>query len=477
MILLVACAEEEELGLDIFYDSYKIDKIEITVDRDIFFEGDDPVVFSARAIDRTENPVELFDFKLVVNNTDTLPDKTFIPTESGQYTIRAVANELESNIVRIWYVLESDIRELNLSYEGYTNLTTNPWSVVGDFSLFTKINGIPVDVTKSAIPFVVSDGSQTIQRDGLSFSTPGTKTVRASFNGVESESIVFNVREEKDYEIVTLPIVYHYINKTPNESEIQRAIDSYNRIFNNQNIRLNDNELVNQWENPNWVDARLNFVLAETDPDGNALPFLGSRVINTMSTLESEQELLDVIRSNNWDPNKYINVYVTDDIFYEDATRPILDGENLQGLTSLNSENVTDSRNKLNFISNTNDPYNSNMLGKYLGLYQPGMCTEDYCDDTFSYSSTYRPFGGTGGVNDGGRYNIADDCSVASVNNPTVFYIKNIMDDQIRDVDIADPETGNLTAERIREVITFDQRERMRTVIDHAINRPTAKNQ
>jgi len=50
------------------------------------------------------------------------------------------------------------------------------------------------------------------------------------------------------------------------------------------------------------------------------------------------------------------------------------------------------------------------------------------------------------------------------------------MDDPGVDKQFVD-DNAQLTPRRTRNEITYDQRERMRFVIDHAINRPTPRNQ
>lgn len=475
LLLFGACAEEEIYGLDEFYDSFKIDKIYLNVDRNIFFEGDAAVEFTATAQDRVETPVELFDYVLVVNDQDTLPGKTFLPDESGQYRVKAISNELESNELRVWFVKEADIQELNLSYDGYSILTTEPWSLAGDFTLTTSINGFPVDITKSSVPLIDQTGRSFTIEKPIYFSEPGSYKIKAGFNNRTSEAFDFIVRPAKSYEVITIPIVYHFINRSPDVNEINRAISSYNRIFNNDDIVLSSNPLVNQWENPNWVNASVRFEMIKENPQGE--PFEGYRVINTGNErIDTKEELVDLVRENNWDPNKYLNVYVSNDPYnISFGVLPTLADTVVVGLNSLGSDGGQNEE-LPPFIYNHSTIYNSNTLGQALGLYNTSDCIDDFCDDTYSYLSRKKPFDGVvGAVNDGGNYFIANDCDDLS-SESKVFYVKNIMADSGVDEDFADPNTGVLTDMRIREVITQDQRERIRAVINYAINLPTPRN-
>jgi len=106
-------------------------------------------------------------------------------------------NNVESPVVPIDYLKPSDINNLKLNYQGYHYLTTEPWSVSGDFILTTSFpdRALDVEITKSNIPLTISDGRTTALKEGIHFSEAGTYQVYVDFNGVRTESIVIVVRE------------------------------------------------------------------------------------------------------------------------------------------------------------------------------------------------------------------------------------------------------------------------------------------
>jgi hypothetical protein len=513
-LFIFSCEDEEQYGFEDFYDAFLIDDIYLEADKTIFFDGDPPVKFIVRANEEsTENDIFYFDARIVVNNTDTLDGKEFLPQESGRYNIKAVANNLESNVIAVDYIDRKDIASIKLEYQGYDYLTTYPWSRTGDFILTGTLEGSPrvVNLSKSTIPVEFSDGSSTTLREGYHFSNPGTYDAYVEVNGLRSETYTFMVREQKDYELVTMPIIIHFIRSVPNDQEIARALNSYNEIFNNQDIRYEATFLDNQWLNPNTINAEMKFVLATETPDGIPLAKPGVRdAVTEAGDIDTQEKLNKLIKANNWNANKYINIYVGDLPLSPSASLPILEQERLIGLKTADSDEIFDN-DTLNYIYAGNNFYNSNMMGRFFGLYSnydtdveipmnescPGIiqstqisfplngsCVDDFCDDTYSYDFRYFPYFGGTGVPDlavvgdtipGECFQIAINCQDPSITS-TVFKVKNIMDDHGVDREFAD-ENGALTSRRTRNRITYDQRERMRFVIDHAINRPTPRNQ
>lgn len=481
---LTSCEEQEPLSLSEFYDSYLIGNVYLTVDKEVFFEGDPPVEFSATATDDFENEITNFDYIIVTSDGDTLEDRTFKPDKTSRTTFRAIVNDISSEPVKVDFVNTSEIEFIDLTYEGSHYLTTNDWSVTGDFILTTVIDAtvFTYDVTKSNIPLKISDGTSTTMRNGLSFEEAGTYSVVAEFNGVKSNTIEFEVRAEKEYEEIELPIVFHCINYSPQVREVDRALKSYNNIFNNSNVTLRKNDLSDQWENPNWVNASMSFTLANEDEDGNMLANAGIHLINT-TDITSQQQLEREIRNNLWEPKKFINIFLTDDYEYIYASQPFLSRVRLEGLATRGIDDG--SAGDFHYISNGTEPFNSNTMGQFWGLYNTYECEDDYCNDTFDYSvdQKFKAFctnaagelGGCGGDNDGGVHFQAKDCT--SEDDQQVFSLKNIMDDGKNDKDADTTEGGTeLTPRRMREYLTFDQRERMRVVIENAPLRPTPFN-
>ena len=492
--IISACDDFEELGLEEYYDTYLINDVFINVDKIIFFEGDPPVIFTAEAFDETENQVLNFDFVVVINETDTLAGKTFIPSETGRYIAHAIANNVESTRIAIDFINPNDINNLKLFYQGYQNLTTDPWSVTGDFILTTSFpdRAVDVEITRSNIPLTISDGRTTVQKEGLRFTEAGTYQVYVDFNGVRTEPVDIIVREAKAYETVHIPVVFHYVNQNPSFDQIDKAIASYNTIYNNQNIRLTVDDRLSQWDNPSWVNAGMSFSLVSA----TEIPSLESDGVNLISTTDpiGTKAAFDLIaRDNLLDPNKYLNIFVTEDIDNSISVRPIVAGPSpiIQGVS-----NVETSESRQPYILNISEPYNSFTMGEFWGLLQTDGCRNDFANDTYSYIVgsgdpylTSNCF--SGGFIDNFRTDwdericaarsemaeqrMSTNCNDRINKNPTFFYLKNVMDVNGPD-NYKKLGTEEFGIDRFRTIITYDQRERMRAVIDGAGYRPTERN-
>lgn len=518
-LIILSCEDNEELGFEDFYDSYLINDVFINVDRIIFFEGDPPVAFTAEAFDETENQISNFDFVVIINETDTLEGKTFSPTETGRYIAHAVANNVESTRIAIDYINPSDIDNLKLHYQGYQYLTTEPWSVTGDFILTTTFpdRAVDVEITRSNIPLTISDGRITSQKEGLQFSEPGTFQVYVDFNGIKTQPIDIIVREAKTYETINIPVVFHYVNQNPSVDQIEKAIASYNNVFNNQNIVLNPDNRLSQWDNPSWVNAGMAFSLVPMSENQN-LESNGINLISTPDPIETKEAFDLIARNNLFDPNKYLNIFVTEDINNSISVRPIVEGPApvIQGIS-----NVETATSREPYILNIGEPYNSFTMGAFWGLLQTQGCREDFAADTYSFNleqqgtsgfASYADGGGpdpyatsncrTGGFTDNWRNDwdtriclarsenysfnidlnieavftqIALDCRSNNPAFPSFFYINNIMDRNEPD-NYKKGGTTEYGIDRFRTIITFDQRERMRAVIQGAKYRPTDRN-
>jgi len=509
--IISACEEYQELGLDEYYDTYLINDVIIRADKIIFFEGDPPVKFSAIAFDETENSIVNFDFKVVINETDTLEGNTFLPTETGRYIVHAIANNVESPRIGIDFIKPSDLKNLKLYYQGYNHLTTESWSVSGDFILTTTFADRTgeIEITRSNIPLTISDGRTTVQKEALRFSEAGTYQVFVDFNGIKTESIDIIVREAKTYETIDIPIVFHYVNQNPNMDKIEKAITSYNQIFNNQNIRLNEDPFLSQWDNPSWVNAAMSFSLAPKS-DIQSLQSDGVNLISTTNRIETKAAFDLIARNNLLDPNKYLNIYITEDIDNSISIRPIVQGPApvIQGVS-----NVETAASRQPYILNISEPFSSFTMGEFWGLLQTEGCRDDFADDTYSYIKDANDPYRIGTSCDGGAFiknnirsdwderlcyartdvftsvnedtqgnenretvrKINVDCRPKNSSNPSFFFTNNIMDKSGPD-NYKKLGTSEFGIDRFRTIITYDQRERMRAVIEGAGYRPTKRN-
>ena len=492
-LLFNACSENEDVGFEDYYDTYLIFKVFLESDKFILFEGDPAVNFSATAIDERESNIVNFDYDVVVNNQDTLEGKSFLPQENGRYIFHAVVNGVESERITVDYIDPSQITNLELQYQGYDQLTTESHSVSGDFILLTKFDGRPfnVEITRSNIPLVINDADQVQSKSGLRFSEPGSYNVQAVFGNVTSNSINLTVRPAKSYDEIEMPVVFHYVNKGINTTEVQKAINSYNDVFANSNISLNSDPELSQWDNPSWVNANMRFTLAPMT-ESNGLIQDGIKFIDTENPINSIADLERLARTNSFDPNKFLNIYVTDDLDMVMGTPPVIpdSGGKISGIASVETAQSNNP-----FVLVGSDPYNSFAMGQFWGLLSTSNCNTDFAEDTFDFfPDTNDPYNvnsctGVGGFSDNARTEfdariclarsagsrIQFDCKPDNPNAPSFFFAKNIMDSDEADI-VRDQASGETGLTRFRNTITYDQRDRMRAVIENSRYRPTPRN-
>ncbi|GAA2219310.1 zinc metalloprotease [Nonomuraea monospora] len=121
-----------------------------------------------------------------------------------------------------------------------------------------------------------------------------------------------NARAAAREEVVTIPIVVHVVHHTPEQDITQEQIDSQLKVLNEDFRRANpDVDKVPEVWRDLVADARLEFKLADTDPDGN--PTNG--VVRKETSVESFDadhgvKLGDRGGSDAWPADRYLNVWV-----------------------------------------------------------------------------------------------------------------------------------------------------------------------
>lgn len=134
-----------------------------------------------------------------------------------------------------------------------------------------------------------------------------------------------------DTALYTIPVVFHIIHNYGNENisneQVYDAIDVLNKTFRKQ--RADTADIVADFK-PIHSDTRIEFRLVKKDPQGNC-----HSGINRIASYLSEAGQHDVKSLVQWDPSKYLNVYVVKNaaglaghaIFPSDAdTIPAWDG-------------------------------------------------------------------------------------------------------------------------------------------------------
>ena len=446
MITLLSCEKQETLGYDQFYELYNADEIFLEVDRSLYIVGEQPIQFLPQVRDELNNILPQVK-PLIVVESDTIDSYSYIPELSGELKAYAILpNGIKSNIVRINSITENDIKDIKITYDGVPYLTTNPWSIVRGFNQrITLKTGREYNLGSNVFP-LTSDGlSFPLDKDYIE--VPGQYNVFLELGSLRSNEIELNVRAEKNYEMVELPLVFHIIGTPDLIPQINNSVKEINALFNEPRLFID--------ENSNKVQTYISFKLANTAPQGSSLTAPGVHVIvNGESVTPLDQ--LNLIASNNyWDPNKYINIYVSRGD-YSAITggefnpggwanfAPILN-EGLPGMFNLDEEPEEPFFNAVHLNASLWPSLIAHELGHLFSLYHnfDTGCSSthgDYLFDTYQYLRT-----ASGDVNCAGYPSLRKS---------------NIMD-----------YGGSGT------IFTYDQRERLQLMMEYGLFIPTPNNQ
>lgn len=268
-------------------------------------------------------------------NGTALTRNTLNPTTEGTYDIKAQVENISSTNAII-LTAKSPQKELDKIvmtsgfYQKYavwhTMTGTKPELSVKGYDK----NGIEIPIQKGLKAVI---GSNEIALNSLTFDKAGTQKIVGSAYGKQAE-MTFTVRSPRTFEVVKLPIVFHFCQpgpyRFPNSKETDETMfnKALEALKNEDYIKLLNQTFRNQYEtdisqhDPNAQDTFIEFYLAETDPNGKPLAQKGVDLLNftkpyqsgstyDYSTPEAKlyfQNVQDVYRK--WNPNQYLNVIV-----------------------------------------------------------------------------------------------------------------------------------------------------------------------
>ena len=299
---------------------------------------------------------------------------------------------------------------------------------------------------------LIVDGIPYSSLTDIPIDNPGEIQAQLIAYGTKSNVLTIYSREDLVMETETLPLIFHIVHNGDAIGSVEnRSATVIQDELNNLNAAYDNTHNANLKKGMNAVNSYIQFELASNDPDGN---ILAERGIHRMQVITDEYETFGseanaLMFDNMWDPNRYLNVFVLNvDDNYSFAFFPTLFNENMPGASSTTNENF-----QLNYyygimLNNTHFGSSNSVLahevGHYLALDHtwvnesfPNCFNSDHVNDTQDYVNIQSS------LDDKFRF----DCQNKR------FLSTNFMDYN----------NGNFNS------FTYDQRERMHTVFDHAL--------
>ncbi len=458
LLLLHSCEKEEGLGVAFIF---------LEVDKNFALVEGDQIVMSTTVNDADFNQLQGISLEYLVDGIP-LPDSIFRPTGRGTFELSARYKDIESKAEVVEVVDPAlDLEELLLAYDGYTYLTTNDWSVTGNFSYAARIgeNTFPINPPNLNL---LLNGEEVAKDENFHFTEAGTQTFQARLDNFSSNTISVAVREEQVYEEIVIPVVFHTYDVDFTDQNKKDMIDTLNKSFNRSNF--SKERVLAGLSNPNTVNCYIRFELATSPPPGKTLTALGH---NKIQTANGEYPVLTLDRFREleaeevWPYEEYLNFWFAEEYDFEFAPINISDqgSGNARGLTyspytdSLAIPGLavrgTNPRNPdpetlshsilLRFTSvvDFHQDFIVNRVAYFFGLFDTlafGCEADgDFCKDTFT-PDFGAPFGP------------ANEYSACE--GPFFF------------------PSNHMGLGRNKDNFTYDQRARMRLVLEHALFRP-----
>ncbi|MGK7388772.1 MAG: M43 family zinc metalloprotease [Candidatus Cyclobacteriaceae bacterium M2_1C_046] len=167
---------------------------------------------------------------------------------------------------------------------------------------------------------------------GNTFATldTGEHKFYARYHGWQSEEIIVIARAPKEYELISIPVIFHIlyddepVGEGPNVSQedAKRILEEVNQRFSNTYYSTKFPDVI---KNPNHVDAFIKFRLAKFDPEGNLLEEPGIMRYGGYdpSTWENTEPQAIFMDENMWSPYNYINISIANQNHKNAATMPV----------------------------------------------------------------------------------------------------------------------------------------------------------
>jgi len=251
----------------------------------------------------------------------------------GEIEFKAKINDVESS-VSSKYLVKNPNKELDkivLTNAFYSKFAVNHTLIGSKPELSVKgydKNNAEIPIKKGIKATI---GNETISLDNFSFTKAGTNKITLNAYGKQVET-TFEVRKERTFEVVRIPVVFHFCKPSPYSHPATKQTDAefielaIEQLKNGKKIaQLNAmfrNKFVSNELDPNASDTFIEFYLADRDPSGNLLKEVGVNRLNFMRPYvaltenylyNASQAQFDLTLSNElakWNTNSYFNIVV-----------------------------------------------------------------------------------------------------------------------------------------------------------------------
>lgn len=369
-------------------------------------DGNDSVTFSVIARDENQNTVQNANFTIYINGS-VHNSKSFSTNTAGEYNVYAKINSIQSNTITI----TADEVQVN---QPSIYLSTNTSLIIADGNSNADLSVIFYDENNNQIDNVdyeIIDNGTAMSSSNLSYFTTvsGSHDLKIQAEGIESNTININARENVNYNQISVPVIFHIVHFGENigsgtnltQSQVSSLLTKLNNGFSNQ---YNSN-------NPNAVDTKVSFRLATLDSNNNQLSESGINRINATSYDVGSSSGADIANDQKlgpneswnlggdsfWNPRLYLNLWIYPDQNGESTTvlPRVYESYPLSGLQTVPDNCQCDAYNQFypSCKINTNAALNGTTIihevGHAFGLmhnFSTDNCiSSDYCPDTYSY--------------------------------------------------------------------------------------------